>query len=76
MYRSRLTLTIVSLFIIMLSACVFTGQDTDKRINLNAPLPVDPNLIQGQLDNGLKYFIKENHKPENRAELRLVINAG
>jgi zinc protease len=76
MYRSRLTLIIVSLFVLILSACVFTGQDTDKKIDLNAPLPVDPSLIQGQLDNGLKYFIKENHKPENRAELRLVINAG
>ncbi len=37
---------------------------------------IDLSFIEGQLDNGLKYFIKKNGKPENRAELRLVINAG
>lgn len=30
----------------------------------------------GQLDNGLKYYIHPNAKPENKVELRLVINAG
>jgi len=73
--HSRLIgLIALSLF---LSACVFTGAKKDSdAIDLNARMPVDPKLIQGQLDNGLKYFIKVNHKPENRAELRLVVNAG
>lgn len=30
----------------------------------------------GQLENGLKYYIHPNSKPENKVELRLVINAG
>ena len=76
--RSRL-IGLIALSL-LISACVFTGQKTDSdtsdTIDLNAQMPVDPNLIQGQLDNGLKYFIKVNHKPENRAELRLVVNAG
>jgi zinc protease len=39
-------------------------------------LPVDKNVTIGTLDNGLKYYIRVNHKPEKRALLRLVVNAG
>lgn len=40
------------------------------------PIPVDPDIRTGQLDNGLKYIIRKNTKPEQRAELRLTLNAG
>jgi zinc protease len=43
---------------------------------LTAPLPVDPAITMGTLPNGLRYYIRVNHKPEKRAELRLVVNAG
>jgi zinc protease len=46
------------------------GQDTGQR------LPTDPALITGTLPNGLRYFVRENSRPEQRAELRLVVNAG
>ena len=39
-------------------------------------LPVDPNVTLGTLQNGVRYIIRENKRPENRAELRLVVNAG
>jgi len=42
----------------------------------NKPLPVDPDVKIGKLDNGLTYYIRENKKPENKVELRLVVNAG
>ena len=42
----------------------------------NAPLPFDPAVTVGVLSNGMRYYIRENHKPEKRAELRLVLNAG
>jgi zinc protease len=41
-----------------------------------APLPFDPAVTIGVLSNGMRYYIRENHKPEKRAELRLVLNAG
>ena len=41
-----------------------------------APLPFDPAVTVGTLSNGMRYYIRENHKPEKRAELRLVVNAG
>ena len=40
------------------------------------PLPVDPALTIGTLPNGLRYYIRVNHSPAHRAELRLVVNAG
>ncbi|MDB4876573.1 MAG: hypothetical protein JWM41_3019 [Gemmatimonadetes bacterium] len=43
---------------------------------LTAPLPVDPKVRIGTLPNGIRYYIRQNPKPEKRAELRLVVNAG
>jgi zinc protease len=39
-------------------------------------MPNDTSVIKGKLDNGFTYYIKKNIKPENRAEIRLVVNAG
>ena len=39
-------------------------------------LPVDPDVRIGTLDNGIRYYIRKNQKPENRAELRLAVRAG
>ncbi|WP_456462866.1 M16 family metallopeptidase, partial [Lutibacter sp.] len=49
----------------------------EKVENLNASLiPDDPSVIRGTLSNGLKYYIKKNGKPEDKVELRLVVNVG
>jgi zinc protease len=45
-------------------------------IGLDERIPVDPQVTVGQLENGLRYYIRENDEPENRAYLRLVVNAG
>lgn len=37
---------------------------------------LDPAIVRGTLDNGLRYLIRANDRPENRAELRLVLDAG
>ncbi|MEJ2595168.1 MAG: insulinase family protein [bacterium] len=39
-------------------------------------LPQDPDVLTGQLDNGLQYYIRQNAKPEKRVEFRLVVDAG
>jgi zinc protease len=44
--------------------------------NLSTRLPIDPKLRIGKLPNGLRYYIRQNTRPEKRAELRLVVNAG
>ncbi len=52
------------------------GYSAIAQTDLNSTIPIDPSIRTGQLKNGLRYFIKKNKKPENRAELRLVVNAG
>jgi zinc protease len=39
-------------------------------------IPLDSAVRTGTLPNGLQYYIRRNARPENRLELRLVINAG
>jgi len=43
---------------------------------LDQRLPFDPQVTTGTLSNGLRYYIRENGRPEHRADLRLVVNAG
>ncbi|MBX2844056.1 MAG: insulinase family protein [Flammeovirgaceae bacterium] len=44
--------------------------------NLNKPIPVDPDVKIGKLKNGITYYLRKNAKPEEKVELRLVLNAG
>src|SRR5687767_13851564 len=44
--------------------------------SVETKLPVDSKVRIGTLPNGIRYYIRQNPKPEKRAELRLVINAG
>ncbi len=44
--------------------------------DLKAKLPQDPDVVTGKLDNGLTYYIRNNHKPANKVELRLAVKAG
>nr|WP_322625733.1 insulinase family protein [uncultured Flavobacterium sp.] len=39
-------------------------------------IPLDPAVRTGKLKNGLTYYIRKNAKPENKVDLRLVVNAG
>jgi zinc protease len=39
-------------------------------------LPTDPDVFIGKLPNGLKFYIRKNSEPKNRAELYLVTKAG
>lgn len=39
-------------------------------------MPLDSAVTIGRLENGLTFYIRENKEPANRAELRLVVNAG
>jgi zinc protease len=79
----RLYSVIILLVLSFFSACVtteytseITKEASDLSFDLSKPLPVDPNLVVGKLDNGLTYYIRMNKRPEKRAELRLVVNTG
>jgi zinc protease len=46
------------------------------QLNMESKLPVDAKVKIGKLPNGLTYYIRQNKKPEQKVELRLVLNAG
>jgi len=41
-----------------------------------APAPLNPAVKTGTLENGIRYFLWKNAKPENRVEMRLSVQAG
>ncbi|MGF1636525.1 MAG: insulinase family protein, partial [Cyclobacteriaceae bacterium] len=65
------------LFLIFSFGAIYAQSDFKSALqDPNSLLPIDPSIRHGQLDNGMKYFIRSNKKPENRIELRLAVNAG
>jgi zinc protease len=42
----------------------------------NPPLPVDPEVRTGKLENGLTYYIRNNGQPENRADFYIAQKVG
>jgi zinc protease len=40
------------------------------------PLPIDPKIRYGKLENGLTYYIRANQKPKQRAEFFIAQNVG
>lgn len=40
------------------------------------PIPVDPNVRIGKLDNGMTYYIRHNKLPENRADFYIAQKVG
>ncbi len=69
MKNIRLLLSSIMISLIFISL-------TAQEIDLKQPVPPDPAIKIGKLDNGITYYIKQNKKPEQRMELRLAVNAG
>lgn len=44
--------------------------------NYSGPVPVDPEIRTGRLENGLTYFIRKNKEPEKRASFYIIQNVG
>ena len=40
------------------------------------PIPADPDVVVGKLDNGLTYYIRHNNWPENRADFYIAQKVG
>ncbi len=62
-----------SIFYVLVFFCACTTLNAQ---NLSQTLPLDSAVRVGKLSNGLTYYIRHNEKPENKAEMRLVVNAG
>jgi zinc protease len=47
-----------------------------QQIQIDKHIPIDESVRVGKLKNGLTYYIKHNEKPQNKVDLRLIVNAG
>jgi zinc protease len=69
------SLRVAHRWLLLLVGLVVIEQAT-AQLNLQSKLPVDTKVKIGKLANGLTYYIRQNKKPEQKVELRLVLNAG
>ncbi|MCH7782991.1 insulinase family protein, partial [candidate division KSB1 bacterium] len=78
--RAGVTILVALIVLFALPITAFNQQIADpehaKTAGLEEKMPIGPNVKVGVLDNGLKYYIRKNSRPENRALLRLVVNVG
>jgi len=51
-------------------------QTIPPELALDRTLPIDPAVRSGRLPNGLRYFLRQNNRPEKRVSMRLAVNAG
>ena len=65
-------LTIAALVTLLLAHSGWASAQMDPA----APVPLTSEVREGRLDNGLRYLIRANSRPQGRADLRLVVNAG
>lgn len=71
----------LGLFLLMIIACpaLIWAQEKESpamSLGLGSELPLNPRVRKGTFENGMTYYIMHNKKPENRAALRLAVNAG
>jgi zinc protease len=62
--------------IAVLLIVLFPLQYLQAQDRLEQTIPIDEKIRIGKLENGLRYYIRKNKKPENRVEMRLAVNAG
>ncbi len=55
---------------------MFSLSITGLAQNNGDAIPMDPEIIMGKLDNGMTYYIRQNHEPENRASFYIIQNVG
>jgi zinc protease len=78
---SRLTAIAISILLEATVACTAwcsppPATSTVSTIAWGDTLRLDARVRAGVLPNGLRYFIRANHKPEARVALRLAVNVG
>jgi len=74
MRASASRLTALAIFILLGASAARTAWCSPPA--LADTLRLDARVRAGELPNGLRYFIRANHKPEARVALRLAVNVG
>ncbi len=92
MLKNATALPLLSGFVLLATSNVSTAQDAAKSVPLTPlqpaqaivkeeiaqlkPLATDPQLIQGCLENGVRYLIRPTTEPKGRSSVRLFVEAG
>ena len=64
------------ILLILLLAVSGAGVHAQEFVDLEASLPLTPDVRQGVLDNGLTFYIQHHEQPAERAEMHLVLRVG
>lgn len=67
-FRCKISLSLV----LMLTGVGFLSAQS----NMDAKIPLDPNVRTGKLENGLTYFVRHNEEPKDRVSFYIVQNVG
>lgn len=67
---------LAQLFTLLLALLLSPLQAQDMAQILKMPLPVDPEVRIGKLDNGMTYYIRANKEPKERAEFYIYHHVG
>lgn len=59
--------------VLLLSTMLLLAQ---TNLDLKQKIPTDPKVSVGVLENGMRYYVRANETPRNRAELMMVVRAG
>lgn len=58
------------------TVALFLASSVSSVVLADTPLPSDPSLVTGTLDNGLKYVVKQHANPTGRAVMWIHIDSG
>ena len=70
----KFRLLIVTAIAFVLAVCV--SCTSTKAQKNDVQLQMNPDVLAGQLDNGMSYYVLKNDYPVNRISLRLVVKVG
>lgn len=61
---------------ILLFVALVTMTNVMAQLQPGDPIPMDPNVRYGKLENGMTYYIRHNEKPKNLANFYILHNVG
>lgn len=83
MISQKRRVMVLAVTVVIVAAAGLRGEQAVPRpqapsadVALDRVLPVDPAVRTGTLDNGMRFFVRRNTRPEKRVSLRLAVDAG
>ena len=60
--------------LLMLAVAAFAAGSAAAQ--MNQPIPADPEVRTGKLENGMTYYIRHNEKPKGQADFYILHDVG